>query len=1830
MRETRRAAALNAPKDQIAAAAEDLYGKKPVVAAPGVRGGAPTMPLAEYQMSTYATGEDAKAIKALKSPEWLAAPDPVKAEAFTQASQVSGGNGLPWSKTFTEYPAVALAAAKAINNGQLSRDQLKTVVDAVEITNKATQLLTANSDITRQHIMQNLSEPKQASVLSVAFALNDELNALRAKTMTESGDQSPILQALGKVGGAVINALNWANEQGQHYGRAWQYAWKEGTDPIAAWRETEIGKFDEETIQALKADYGDLLVDVAKDVVRAQRGEEDFTWADLLSKYAGSQEALNIIDAVILESERPNVPGIEDVLGRMNAARLDNLGGGVANTLLPEGMEGTSPLWTGLSKGTNVVSIFALDPTLGAGKAWRGYQSFRYGLERAYGTGELPKLFSNPQTRKFFNSVGEDIVRYNEANIADAGKIAGEMRVKYGKYLNDDAIESLANYVKVEGKGGVTDPQRLVFNWVEDMDGYTKLLNGQAMRRPGDRLVPRMTPARAAIIKSRLGVRNLISFDKKNDAIVNAIIGADAEALDYKAAKAFGIDPRTVSAEKVADLISDPAVQDDLINYFGVEPSGWAARMLSNQPSNRTIRNRMDKIFRKLEYIPRGLEIKISDSSDSRKVYQWARTTFSKNMAETLAETWKYATIGDRRRILSGMFETMAKARGIDLDEVLEDGTKLRDKILTSGSKQAEQYAATVGGFEAVPFGTPLQQYSNRLTRAVLPRLDRAAQDRVNAINAKLAGFFDEQRNLQTQIESLRGEIAAQRELLESMPNLDKQINSLIDDLEGILKSVKDEKGRAWGGGKALLNERKALMANQEAFYYNPAEVAGRQHAIHLFQMADSLRVPDFALIQRYQQRKGVLNKLLGYVAYGEKPTTLVDYWSGFNLASPRYVMRNAPEDWAGYVLSGGSLSDALRGRAMMTASRELYGRKLGMVMERSREAADRSSMYGKWFLDHMPEDDVRLFLDAIKTNDLDIAEGIIGSAFARIQSTMLGRTLDKTDEAFFKAFSATPDARRVVDRVAEIRGDLNSGRLISTIDEGPAPQVRADLDDLRQPKRGMYTNVEFDKLDTDAYVAWYDMLMNILHSDGTPGQIVFNAMRYADKYKEGLVSAGWEKYKQKLIDYFSDMDKASEWWSKSSMLQEVGPEQFARRYFDATSNYFSRSGIVNGDLVSRLTRTNPETGAKYGALYLKDGNEILQDGRITIDGIRKYGKWEHPEFILGKTEQTIGGTDDIRALDKVFGYLAESLGRISREPIFFANALGEWRASQPMLKRLVADGLDEKAASKIVMDSVLQRAEQLTVSYIDNPNVRTQLAFNARNIARYYRATEDFYRRVMRLASYRPEQIQKLNIVYQNLTNSGFVHEDDMGTQYFIYPGTGIANDAVATGLKILGLGSASLTNPFVFGGQTLMLTPSTDPTSLLPTFASPIMAVPTKLLTSVGGLEWLEPILLGARGTRTAGSAPDLATEIVQSALPAPFLRAWALMDNRERDTQLASATTSALRFAAYANTYEMKPGESAEAFKARVKEEVGIMAWSVLGLRFILGFLVPASPQTLSADDLTTEARKMGIKNLRQGYTKLLNKYEGDYDRATAEWFALNPKLMPFTVSSTEAKGQGFPSLSSESGKWLIANSDFVANHPSASPFLTPDGEDFSFSTYNLTKALKMIQGKTVDDAFRELFTQKDYYSYMETKADAEAAIAAEPSTARRNQYREQWAQLQQEFFAENPFLEERVKTLKGQSNEALKKSALQDMRLALKDIYSNRKGMVNERTDKIMSMINTFDDGMAAVARYGGTSNYAEDMRQYNRDQLRTILQEIAGDDRGAQDFYDRILDSLIGG
>jgi hypothetical protein len=102
------------------------------------------------------------------------------------------------------------------------------------------------------------------------------------------------------------------------------------------------------------------------------------------------------------------------------------------------------------------------------------------------------------------------------------------------------------------------------------------------------------------------------------------------------------------------------------------------------------------------------------------------------------------------------------------------------------------------------------------------------------------------------------------------------------------------------------------------------------------------------------------------------------------------------------------------------------------------------------------------------------------------------------------------------------------------------------------------------------------------------------------------------------------------------------------------------------------------------------------------------------------------------------------------------------------------------------------------------------------------------------------------------------------------------------------------------------------------------------------------------------------------------------------------------------------------------------------------------------------------------------------------------------------------------------------------------------------------------------------------------------------------------------------------LGGKSNIGLKKETLLDVRNALTEIDRKDPKAFNKNIKTIELMLKVYDTAMADIEIYQGASTYAEIMRRDKRQQLRDSLAAIAGENTNAKNFYNNVLDSLIGG
>jgi hypothetical protein len=340
------------------------------------------------------------------------------------------------------------------------------------------------------------------------------------------------------------------------------------------------------------------------------------------------------------------------------------------------------------------------------------------------------------------------------------------------------------------------------------------------------------------------------------------------------------------------------------------------------------------------------------------------------------------------------------------------------------------------------------------------------------------------------------------------------------------------------------------------------------------------------------------------------------------------------------------------------------------------------------------------------------------------------------------------------------------------------------------------------------------------------------------------------------------------------------------------------------------------------------------------------------------------------------------------------------------------------------------------------------------------------------------------------------------------MYPGTSQVIEGINNALGMLtGIENLPMPQPNVLGGRINMLTPSWDPNQAAPYLAGPYGVATYKMAARrFPALSRLDRVFLGEYGDSQSGSNLDA---LAESFFPAGIMRVLDGLDQDERDSMFASARADALKLAIANGLFpeDMTPAEfeNSEQF-GEVVRALDIQAWSAVGLRFILSWIVPASPQRFN-DNVTTFARDHGIAGLRPAFLQLIKKHEqaGDENfigEALADWFRLNPRLLPYTVSNKEVPTRGVRppiKMAGSVNDWVNNNPDLLKKYPNTAWYLAPQDEGFDFPTWNMILASGFRVGKplqnedgTMGTLLIDMLAARGEFHHNATIADFQADI------------------------------------------------------------------------------------------------------------------------------------------
>ena len=1018
-----------------------------------------------------------------------------------------------------------------------------------------------------------------------------------------------------------------------------------------------------------------------------------------------------------------------------------------------------------------------------------------------------------------------------------------------------------------------------------------------------------------------------------------------------------------------------------------------------------------------------------------------------------------------------------------------------------------------------------------------------------------------------------------------------------------------------------------AIYAARNADGYNPSILPDGE-SIGLIpsdfsNFVSTLSVRD---IDRLSVRSGWIQRTMG-IAHSDWVEKMTGLWSFATLAGPRYALRNATEDLLVHLAIGESPWGLVAGRGLSTRLRTVRGTEKGLTKVQKTAANPLGAV-----LRFVNKSEAESYAKAI-----DDAEGDV-QVIREITANALNE-----------------------GKMARFYKRVGLGKFTSEDRELLAEQIKhGDLDnalgDVVEGGRNAFTGIDHynksvaftRKNKVRTAELQYDMGAGFTRAKGTKG---------FDELKPDIVSEGSLIAWIMRIGYYSNdklgaiavsnlndektaISKILTWMDENpaimaeARMEERGVSQaeHAKRIYQAARQLFvKRDGkTINEELLGKVRKLDETTG------------EYKISGQLSMDDLPTSNA-DMPDYIVGPQLVSVSDSGNYASSLMEWGWdwLGNANARLSREPMVIAELVkirkqfkstGFEDAFIASYKKGVTEpaGLvkAELAAKRKLAEIAEDRARMQVLAYVDNPAVQSQFAFSIRNFARFYRATEDFYRRLYRGVRYNPESIRRAALTYEGITHSGWVQNDDQGEPYFVYPGTEHAYRVVQGVMQAFGVPAEfKVPMPVQFGAQIKMITPSLNPESMVPTFAGPLSGISFKVAANL--VDIFNP---GAADTITKYTMGKYAVDqsFVSAFLPAHVNRIYSAMSKDERDGQYASAMRKAMTYLeASGNGIAEKidadgnPIPPSAGELDTYKERLNSVTQSILGLRVVYGFVAPATASVQLKSDMADWVRENGKANFKQAWYGLLDRY-GDYDTAIKEWVRLFPDQIPFTISESERSTVAYFRYAEESGKFVDNNEKLFKQYPQAAAFLIPHKSGYSWNAYKTMTDMGLRKNKTVSDFLREVQTAADMQAYYEKKNEYETNLDTVGTDFERSQLRAEWTDWATNFKKFRPLVQEELAQGGRKAVERMK--ALNDVQKMLADSTARKASPKTFDVIKKMSDLYTqYKENADSLDQFSG----AQILKDSEKESTIIKMRELSQFNENTLSAYNVLFGRLLG-
>ena len=549
----------------------------------------------------------------------------------------------------------------------------------------------------------------------------------------------------------------------------------------------------------------------------------------------------------------------------------------------------------------------------------------------------------------------------------------------------------------------------------------------------------------------------------------------------------------------------------------------------------------------------------------------------------------------------------------------------------------------------------------------------------------------------------------------------------------------------------------------------------------------------------------------------------------------------------------------------------------------------------------------------------------------------------------------------------------------------------------------------------------------------------------------------------------------------------------------------------LQGDINTAIEFTELIPKRELESLWARHGNFLMEQMDRQVTGI-----FRQPAVISTYTRLREGYT----------GFQAEFV-RVTKKSLLEENK---------NMTEETAQRIAEATAAKRYTEISMNEAVDSVLKYVDNPAIRSNFAVSTRTVARFYRATEDFWRRYYRLMRDKPLQvIYRMRLAHQGLSARGEIYYDDDNEPYVILPTDTIINTAVEPVMRKLTGGAFKVPQ---FNDVTLklrLINPSFSPDAGAFSLSGPVAALSfigfrSLLGYAPGPLDAPAEYVADELDTYALGYLGDNIT--VQRAITPLFLQnVRDILPRQEMTRQETTATFQAIAYIqAFGSPDIQLPDNPTDEQKAEYIKTIKIAAHNVIAARALLGMISPISPTLRESKGVPSYIKATGITSMRAEFFDILagiEKTESDevfdpYELAVAMFVGKNPNKIIYTVSRSEKNTKVLIDKTDAVKKWSLFNKKTIDTYGEAAYIFAPQIGDYTADAYNWLEANDFIQSPTLEKYLDDVQIARAKQQYFDIERQERELLANEASIPARRTIINSATNARQQIKNANPLL------------------------------------------------------------------------------------------------------------